>query len=704
MSTRRVVNPIKSRLGREIYLRAALLATVPLIFAGLISFSSIDSPYLFVAGVLGTISITVLAASYVARRFLTPLAEILKVTRLLADRDFSARAEFSHDDEFSDVAMALNRMAQTLDRQFLQREALSRLDYLILAGDNVDDVFRTAISEALSYLPFDSIELDIEARIEGKKFRYSLSRGELEPEKTLIRYLDQKYIDETSNPRRACATSSIIVADMVRGVVRGYSDDFDATRDDLSVQQLSELGDRIAMALEFNEKSDELNRRAFFDDLTGLPNRETCFQKINRAIQTAALNDHMVALLYIDLDGFKSVNDSLGHDAGDQLIRMAAHRITRCVGPHGVTARLGGDEFAVIIPYSSGRSEDYKTIGKEILAELQSPFTIGNTEAFLGASIGTARYPDDGNTHTELLRKADAAMYRAKDTGRGRQVDYSRTLGIVIAKRLRLEADLNRALERDEMSLLYQPQIDLNKGTMTGAEALLRWNHATEGQISPEEFIPIAEETNQIIVLGNWVLYNACRQFSEWRERAIGIERIAVNVSANQLRRPEFLEEVTGCLSRFGMRPEMLELELTERVFVDSRELSSSILALKKMGILIAIDDFGTGYSSLGYLRNLHFDKVKVDRSFVGSLPHDKQSASIIQAVLAMCRTLGKTVVAEGVETSSQLQYLANAGVEFAQGYYFGKPMPPDQLEFMLRSAQETSDGALDRLINVSAR
>jgi EAL domain-containing protein (putative c-di-GMP-specific phosphodiesterase class I) len=239
---------------------------------------------------------------------------------------------------------------------------------------------------------------------------------------------------------------------------------------------------------------------------------------------------------------------------------------------------------------------------------------------------------------------------------------------------------------------------------MTGAEALLRWNHATEGQISPEEFIPIAEETNQIIVLGNWVLYNACRQFSEWRERAIGIERIAVNVSANQLRRPEFLEEVTGCLSRFGMRPEMLELELTERVFVDSRELSSSILALKKMGILIAIDDFGTGYSSLGYLRNLHFDKVKVDRSFVGSLPHDKQSASIIQAVLAMCRTLGKTVVAEGVETSSQLQYLANAGVEFAQGYYFGKPMPPDQLEFMLRSAQETSDGALDRLINVSAR
>ncbi len=704
MSTRRVVNQVKSRLGREIYLRAALLATVPLIFAGLISFSSIDSPYLFVAGVIGTISITVLAASYIARRFLTPLAEILKVTRLLADRDFSARAEFSHDDEFSDVAMALNRMAQTLDRQFLQREALSRLDYLILAGDNVDDVFRTAISEALSYLPFDSIELDIEARIEGKKFRYSLSRGELEPEKTLIRYLDQKYIDETSNPSRACATSSIIVADMVRGVVRGYSDDFDPARDDLAVQQLSELGDRIAMALEFNEKSDELNRRAFFDDLTGLPNRETCFQKINRAIQTAALNDHMVALLYIDLDGFKSVNDSLGHDAGDQLIRMAAHRITRCVGPHGVTARLGGDEFAVIIPYSSGRSEDYKTIGKEILAELQSPFTIGNTEAFLGASIGTARYPDDGNTHTELLRKADAAMYRAKDTGRGRQVDYSRTLGIVIAKRLRLEADLNRALERDEMSLLYQPQIDLNKGTMTGAEALLRWNHATEGQISPEEFIPIAEETNQIIVLGNWVLYNACRQFSEWRERAIGIERIAVNVSANQLRRPEFLEEVTGCLSRFGMRPEMLELELTERVFVDSRELSSSILALKKMGILIAIDDFGTGYSSLGYLRNLNFDKVKVDRSFVGSLPHDKQSASIIQAVLAMCRTLGKTVVAEGVETSSQLQYLANAGVEFAQGYYFGKPMPPDQLEFMLRSAQETSDGALDRLINVSAR
>jgi len=704
MPTRRVANQLRSALGRAIYSRAFALATVPLIVTALLSFAGIGRPYAFAAAAFVTLSLTILGAKYLAGRLLTPLSEILKVTRQLADRDFSARAELVHDDEFADVALALNRMARTLDQQFLHREALSRLDYLILAGDDIEDVVRTSISEALTYLPFDAIEVDIEARIEGKKYRYAQSSDEHEAQKSLIHHLDQKHANDAECSGNNGASSSIIVAEMVRGVIRGYADNYDPALDDISDQQLSELGDRIAMALEFSEKSDELNRRAFFDDLTGLPNRETCFQKINRAIQTAALNEHMVALLYIDLDGFKSVNDSLGHDAGDQLIRMAAHRITRCVGPHGVTARLGGDEFAVIIPYSSGRAEDYKTIGKEILTELQSPFTIGNTEAFLGASIGTARYPDDGNTHTELLRKADAAMYRAKDTGRGRQVDYSRTLGIVIAKRLRLEADLNRALERDEMSLIYQPQVDLSRGTMSGAEALLRWNHATEGQISPEEFIPIAEETNQIIVLGNWVLYNACRQFSEWRERGINIERIAINVSANQLRRPEFIQEVLGCLSRFGMRPEMLELELTERVFVDSRELSGSILALKKMGILIAIDDFGTGYSSLSYLRNLHFDKVKVDRSFVGSLPHDKQAASIIQAVLAMCRTLGKTVVAEGVETSSQLHYLANAGVEFAQGYYFGKPMPPEQLEYTLRSSHDTADSALRRLVNFSSR
>ena len=653
---------------------------------------------IYIPGLLLALVITLIGAGYHARRFLKPLSTLLTVTQRYANRDFSARASLDRNDEFQDLANALNSMALALDRQFRSREALSRLDQLILEGDSMEDIFRTSVSEALSYLPFDSIELEVEADSGDERFRYTHVRGEDSLTKAIAESdaeIDQQFAE-------LCVSAEIYSSEEQRGIVRGYYA-YHSDSDPAAEEQLKALADRISLALEFNEQSAELNRRAWYDELTGLPNRESCLRKIDRAIATAEYNGHFVALLYIDLDGFKSVNDSLGHEAGDQLIRMAAERITTCVGHHGLTARLGGDEFAVIFPYSSGRSEEYKTIGKLILADLQAPFKLGNSEAFLGASIGAARYPDDGDTHAELLRKADAAMYRAKDSGRGRQVDYSRTLGIVIAKRMRLEADLNRALERNEMSLVYQPQVDLRTGQMDSAEALLRWNHSKEGAIAPEEFIPIAEETNQIITLGNWVIFNACAQFREWHDRGLGLSRIAVNVSANQLRSTEFISQVRECLERFRLRPDMLELELTEGVFAGSKEITASIHALKQLGITISIDDFGTGYSSLGYLKNLEFDRVKVDRSFVGSLPHDKQSASIIQAVLAMCRTLDKPVIAEGVETSLQLQYLASAGVEFAQGYYFGKPVPPQEFEFVVRAAQEATDNTIHRIATIRA-
>lgn len=638
----------------------------------------------YIPGMALALAFALLGASIHARRFLRPLSALLSVTKRFADRDFTATANLERHDEFQDLANALNGMGVALDRQFKAHEAMSRLDQLILEGDSIEDVFRTSVAEAFDYMPLEVVELDISADSHGQYVRYSLDRSE---DCLLKNVVEEK--GETAKSGLRTLSADIVVAEERRGEIRGYAS-ADCEADPITATQLRTLADRISIALEFNEQSAELSRRAWYDELTGLPNRESCLRKINRAIETAECNGHMVALLYIDLDGFKSVNDSLGHETGDQLISLAAERITKCVGHQGVTARLGGDEFAVIFPYSKGRAEEYKTIGKMILLQLQEPFRLGNSEAFLGASIGAARYPEDGSTHTELLRKADAAMYRAKDSGRGRQVDYSRTLGIVIAKRLRLESDLNRALERNEMQLVFQPQIDLQSRAMVSAEALLRWNHATEGPISPEEFIPIAEETNQIITLGNWVLFNACEQLSEWRDRGVKLQRIAVNVSANQLRSPDFINHVKECLTRFSLSPEMLEIELTEGVFVGSQEIISSIHSLKLLGVEISIDDFGTGYSSLGYLKNLEFDKVKVDRSFVGSLPHDRQSASIIQAVLAMCRTLGKPVVAEGVETSQQLQYLTDAGVEFAQGHYFGNPMSAQDFEHSARLAQDS--------------
>ena len=653
---------------------------------------------IYVPGLVLTLLITLIGAGYHARHFLTPLSALLAITKRYAMRDFSARVTMKRDDEFQDLASALNGMAETLDQQFRQREALSRLDQLILEGDSMEDIFRTSVSQALAYLPYKAIELDIDSEAGGQRYRYANVRDE--------KHNLSKYEIDTSDSHNDQHAQNCVKADITsstterRGVIRGFLDN-EIDAEPAAEQQLQLLADRIKLALEFDEQSAELNRRAWFDELTGLPNRESCLRKIDRAIATAEFNNHMVALLYIDLDGFKSVNDSLGHDVGDQLICLAAERITHCVGHHGLTARLGGDEFAVIFPYSSGRADEYKTLGEFILNELREPFKLGNSEAFLGASIGAARYPQDGDTHAELLRKADAAMYRAKDSGRGRLVDYSRTLGIVIAKRLQLEADLNRALDREEMSLFYQPQVDLRTGEMISAEALLRWNHAKEGSISPEEFIPIAEETNQILTLGNWVIFNACAQFREWLDRGLSLERIAVNVSANQLRNAEFIRHVRECLNRFELRPEMLEIELTEGVFAGAGEITTSIHTLKQLGVEISIDDFGTGYSALSYLKNLEFDKVKVDQSFVRSLPHDKQSASIIQAVLAMCQTLGKPVVAEGVETSQQLQYLADAGVEFAQGFYFSKPVAAQDFELVVRAAREATDSTVYRIASL---
>lgn len=654
----------------------------------------------YAPGLLVTIGFTLLASGLYARRTLSPLSRLLDITKRFGNRDFTVKAELGREDEFQDLANALNGMAAELGREFKARESLSRIDRLILAGESEEEIARAALIQVLAVTPVERTDLYLfDHDSLNTAVRYGRARdGErVEKDSVIVSHACQTLLaarndvwvleppldDQRLQPFADGADGPFLLYPIrnqaqLRGALRCMGTKA-FTADALAGQHILDLIDRIAVAIEHSDKNAKLHRQAFFDELTGLPNRQSCFLELDKAIRVARGSNRRLALMFIDLDGFKAVNDTLGHVIGDELLCQAASRITSCIeGSGGFTARLGGDEFAAVVPFERARPS-FTDVSEQILEQLRAPFWLGNTEVNIGASIGTARYPEDGSDHNELLRKADAAMYRAKESGRGQRIDYSQTIGFAIARRLRLEIDLKHALERDELSIAYQPQLDLRTGRIASAEALVRWQHSSEGLISPTEFIPIAEETGYIITLGNWILYHACKQLRAWQADGLAIERIAVNVSARQLRNREFVQRVEDCVREFGLSPGELEIELTESIIINNREAERQLNALKDLGASISIDDFGTGFSSLGYLQKLVFDIVKVDRAFVQGLPDDRDGAAIVNAVVAMCHTLGKSVVAEGIETRAQLKHLADAGVDVGQGHYLGKPIPADE-------------------------
>ena len=319
---------------------------------------------------------------------------------------------------------------------------------------------------------------------------------------------------------------------------------------------------------------------------------------------------------------------------------------------------------------------------------------ISTSEIHLSASVGVAKYPHDGDSRVELLRKADTAMYSAKEAGRGRKIDYSHTMGVKVDERMRLEAELRRALENNELILYYQPQMNMRTGRISSAEALLRWNHPERGLILPGEFVPIAEDSGYINVLGGWIMSTACKQLNIWKTQGLGIDRVSVNVSAGQFRRTDFVDVVESSLYELQFESDALEIELTESVFVeDITQARKTLERLRNLGVVISVDDFGTGYSSLGYLKHLTFDAVKVDQSFVHELPGDTESEAIVRSVLAMCHTLGKLVVAEGIETDEQFDFLRESGVDIGQGYHIGLPMTSGEFaRFVMKSAREQEE------------
>lgn len=433
---------------------------------------------------------------------------------------------------------------------------------------------------------------------------------------------------------------------------------------------------------------------AHHDGLTGLPNRILLNDRINRALSHARREQSRMALLFLDLDRFKIINDSLGHAIGDQLLRIISRRLRNCVRDEDTVARLGGDEFMVLLPKISG-SSDAGRIGNKIIDSLVRPVSCNGHELNITTSIGVSIYPFDGSDVETLLKHADISMYRAKELGRNKLMYYTAEMNAKSRRQLTLETNLRKALERNELTLVYQPKVDISRNAITGAEALLRWKHPTMGNVSPADFIPIAEESGLIIPIGEWVIRTAFNQLAAWHAAGHKELTIAVNLSSSQLSRSGLTDSVRAALDESCLDPCMTELEITENIAM--RDIDSAIMTLeilKGMGISIAMDDFGTGYSSLSYLRRLPIDIVKIDQSFVHELPDSKEDVSIAQAIIAMARSLGMDLVAEGVETVKQLNFFRQQEVMMIQGYLFSKPVPADEFLTILES--ETTLGPLN--------
>ena len=455
---------------------------------------------------------------------------------------------------------------------------------------------------------------------------------------------------------------------------------------------LQRLVDNVSFALENFDRADEKTKAderieylASHDSLTHLPNREMFNGVLRRAIDAAARYQRQFALLFIDLDRFKVINDSLGHDAGDMLLVEIGGRLRRALRSSDVVARLGGDEFVVILEEAAERPEVERIAG-ELLSVLSQPLQLSGHECHTTASIGIAMYPSDGTDMQTLTKNADMAMYLAKEDGKNGFRFFTKEFKTQSIERLTLESALRRALERDQFTLHYQPKVDMASGQITGVEALLRWNHPDLGTVSPGQFIPLAEETGLIVPIGRWVLKEACAQNMAWQRRGLRPVTMAVNLSPRQFADPHLLHDVDEALLASGMSAVLLQLEVTESMVMRNVSRAIKILdAIQSRGIRLAIDDFGTGYSSMSLMKQFPIDTIKIDRSFVRDLPVDSEDQAIAQAIISMGKALGMTVIAEGVETLEQEAFLRSHACDEMQGFLFSKPLPAKQMADLLR-------------------
>lgn len=684
-------------------------------FAAIKGFSTIFAPLLL---------LTVLVVSFIAakqlRKKIAPLLTLRDATQRIASGDFGGRINIVGDDEFAVLGDAFNVMADRLGAQFTSLSTMAEIDRLILSSFDARFIIATVLSRAGELTPCSVaavLELDNDVPDSGKLSMRSNAldaaieeiRVQLPPEEIRqlldnpghLRFKRGRAILSYVAPLpRDQAQTILVFPTFIKQrvsavVIFGYSEP--SVDDSGDWGALRKFSDHVAVALANAGWEERLYHQAHYDALTNLPNRALLKDRLEQAIARAHRNQSSVGVLFLDLDRFKLVNDSLGHAAGDAVLKKIADTLMRNVRSVDTVVRFGGDEFVIIIPDIDRQSDvvsELGSIAEKIFKATQSEFVIDHQIVHPKISIGIALYPEDGRAPEELIKNADAAMYHAKGKGRARYEFFAPELNAMASHRLKLEQELRRALLNKEFLLDYQPKVDCRSGKLLGAEALIRWRHPERGMIQPLEFIAIAEESGMIRDIGEWVIRTACWQITAWRDAGLAPVRIAVNVSPSQFRENDFTATVAAILDRAKLEPGMLELEITESsVMGDAEEAIGKLKMFRDMGLRLAVDDFGTGYSSLNYLRRLPIHALKIDQSFIKTLSEEHDTRAIVSAAIILAHKLGLEVTAEGVETEEQKQLLQDMQCDMLQGYLIGKPVPAEQFtaQFLRENPGEAS-------------
>ena len=656
------------------------------------------------AGIATAALCAALATIYLVRRYRPGLLALRDAIQDLAAHGFAEAPAVGRDD-LQSLIETFNRCAQRVRAQHANQQTLSEVDRLLLQPGGLEpvlDAILTRVQRVTGCSSAGIVLRDPDAPWRGRVYVAAMncrdlpvSRVALDDDMMITLAAEPEGLtvarcEETRHsflvPLKSLGSEFFwvwpvkIEANVEAILAVGYQEP--PIADPRIARCGTEFAARLAIALTKSARDEQLYRQAHFDPLTGLPNRVLFCSRLSTELQSATLGVTQGAVLYIDLDHFKKINDTVGHAAGDQVLSIAAQRLRACIKDGDTVGRLGGDEFAVILR-DVASADAAHAIAQRIVQSLQQPVSLPGGDHTVCASIGIARFPQDGEAIDALLRNADMAMYRAKDLGRGRAMFYEASMGG--QRRMPSDSGLHLALRRREFSLFYQPQYSIADGSLTGLEALLRWQTQREGLRHPGEFVPAAEESGLIVDIGGWVLETACAQLAAWRDQGLSPPQLALNVSLQQLRHPDFVRNVRRVLDRFGLPGSVLELDIDERVLADPAN-AAMIEHLAQTGACLALDGFGTGYSSLGYLRRHPISAVKIDRSFLVNVPQDAAAATLIETIIVMAHSLHKRVVAEGIETIEQLDFLRERDCDSAQGYYLARPLPAAAVTELLSS------------------
>ncbi len=584
--------------------------------------------------------------------------------------------------ELGQQALASTDLAKVLNRAVELVSTMLKAEYcnvLELDSEGKLLMFKAAVGWPAEWVGRRTVPLG-----PGGYAEYALSHGEplvIEDHRRDTRFVDSPLLSEfgiRSSMRAPIGTQGAFgILAVHTALLRRFTED--------EVNFLRNIANTLAVAIERKKSEEQLAYLAQFDSLTGLPNRHLFQDRLAQSMAQAKRSGQPMAVLFIDLDRFKRVNDTLGHSAGDKLLKEAAERVEQCVRSGDTVGRFGGDEFGVILTDLSATG-DAGLVGQKVIGALERPFNLEGTETYVSASIGITVFPADGDEAGGLIMNADAAMYRAKEQGRNNYQYFTREMNERATQRAQMEAALRRAIERKEFLLYYQPKVDLESGDICGLEALLRWQHPDKGIVLPREIIPVLEDTGLIVPVGEWVMREVCRQAQAWRKAGIAVPPIAINLSARQFQQKELEATVRGILSETGVDPSLIQFELTESLLMEEPDAAALTLrGLKESGVKISVDDFGTGYSSLAYLKRFPIDALKIDRAFIRDITTDPEDAAIALAIIGLAHSLKLKVIAEGVETEGQLNFLSTHACDEMQGYYFARPIAPAEIEAKLR-------------------